>query len=437
MPSAGAPAGLIEAMRYSVFAGGKRLRPMLVLAAAEAVAGRLGRSSPAGAGASRCPPRARSSSSTRTRWCTTTCRPWTTTRCGAAGPPPTSSTARGTRSSGDALLTEAFALLAREPATGMTAICPRRARLRSSTIGLEIAAAGAVGMVGGQAIDLGRRSVRPTRRATAAPPSPLDSAARHARAEDRRAHPRLAVAGAIMAGATARRRSRPTAGTRGHRSASPSRSSTTFSTSRARRRSRQDRRQGCRGRQADLPGPVRSRGVAPPRRGLHRSGARRPRRGAGSAASCRPSPAGSWPAHIEKGTAARYGPRRARPRGVARAGARPHPRGPGPGGRTARRQGRHGSAASAVLTVDAPDHPYVGRGGIKLAHALEQFGIAVEAGWPSTSAPRPAGSPTCCLRRGARSVVALDVGHGQLDWKLRTDPRVTSSSGVNAKNALA
>src|SRR5690349_8509739 len=47
------------------------------------------------------------------------------------------------------------------------------------------------------------------------------------------------------------------------------------------------------------------------------------------------------------------------------------------------------------------------------------------------SAPRPAASPTCCC--SAASVIALDVGRGQLDWKLRTDPRVIVREGVNAR----
>ena len=72
-----------------------------------------------------------------------------------------------------------------------------------------------------------------------------------------------------------------------------------------------------------------------------------------------------------------------------------------------------------------PIIPYVGRGGVKLAHALDVFGIDVErTARRSTSAPRPADSPTCCSSAARARVVALDVGHGQLDWKLRSDPRV-------------
>ena len=80
--------------------------------------------------------------------------------------------------------------------------------------------------------------------------------------------------------------------------------------------------------------------------------------------------------------------------------------------------------ADAEVTLDAPDHPWVGRGGVKLAHALDAFGID-----PAGAAALDVGASTggftdVLLRRGARAVVALDVGRGQLDWRLRRDPRV-------------
>jgi 23S rRNA (cytidine1920-2'-O)/16S rRNA (cytidine1409-2'-O)-methyltransferase len=90
-------------------------------------------------------------------------------------------------------------------------------------------------------------------------------------------------------------------------------------------------------------------------------------------------------------------------------------------------------AASAVLTVDTPDHPYVGRGGIKLAHALEQFDIAVETRTALDIGASTGGFTDVLLQRGASRVVALDVGHGQIDWKLRTDPRVIVLERINAK----
>jgi 23S rRNA (cytidine1920-2'-O)/16S rRNA (cytidine1409-2'-O)-methyltransferase len=87
----------------------------------------------------------------------------------------------------------------------------------------------------------------------------------------------------------------------------------------------------------------------------------------------------------------------------------------------------------ATVTLDAPDHPYVGRGGIKLAHALDEFGLS-----PAGKAALDIGASTggftdVLLQRGAEVVVALDVGHGQLDWKLRNDPRVVVLERTNAR----
>jgi 23S rRNA (cytidine1920-2'-O)/16S rRNA (cytidine1409-2'-O)-methyltransferase len=90
-------------------------------------------------------------------------------------------------------------------------------------------------------------------------------------------------------------------------------------------------------------------------------------------------------------------------------------------------------AADARVELVAPDHPYVGRGGVKLAHALEAFDIEV-AGRPALDIGASTGGFTdVLLQRGAASVVALDVGHGQLDWRLRNDPRVIVREGVNAR----
>jgi 23S rRNA (cytidine1920-2'-O)/16S rRNA (cytidine1409-2'-O)-methyltransferase len=88
---------------------------------------------------------------------------------------------------------------------------------------------------------------------------------------------------------------------------------------------------------------------------------------------------------------------------------------------------------AAVITVDAPDHPYVGRGGIKLAHALDAFHVAAAGRTALDIGASTGGFTDVLLQRGASRVVALDVGHGQLDWKLRTDPRVTVLERVNAR----
>jgi 23S rRNA (cytidine1920-2'-O)/16S rRNA (cytidine1409-2'-O)-methyltransferase len=91
-------------------------------------------------------------------------------------------------------------------------------------------------------------------------------------------------------------------------------------------------------------------------------------------------------------------------------------------------------SADATIALAAADHPYVGRGGVKLAHALDAFGIVVEGRRALDIGASTGGFTDALLQRGARAVVALDVGHGQLDWKLRNDPRVTVLEGVNARH---
>jgi len=88
---------------------------------------------------------------------------------------------------------------------------------------------------------------------------------------------------------------------------------------------------------------------------------------------------------------------------------------------------------TADIVLDTPDHPYVSRGGIKLAHALDTFNIAADGRSVLDIGASTGGFTDVLLQRGARHVVALDVGHGQLDWRLRTDPRVTVREHVNAR----
>ena len=90
-------------------------------------------------------------------------------------------------------------------------------------------------------------------------------------------------------------------------------------------------------------------------------------------------------------------------------------------------------AADADVTVALPDHPYVGRGGLKLAHALDVFAIAVEGRVGLDIGASTGGFTDVLLQRGAARVVALDVGHGQLDWKIRSDPRVEVVERMNAR----
>jgi 23S rRNA (cytidine1920-2'-O)/16S rRNA (cytidine1409-2'-O)-methyltransferase len=90
-------------------------------------------------------------------------------------------------------------------------------------------------------------------------------------------------------------------------------------------------------------------------------------------------------------------------------------------------------AADADVTLLVPDHPYVGRGGLKLEHALETFAITVAGRLALDIGASTGGFTDVLLRRGARRVVALDVGHGQLDWRLRNDPRVVVLERTNAR----
>lgn len=90
--------------------------------------------------------------------------------------------------------------------------------------------------------------------------------------------------------------------------------------------------------------------------------------------------------------------------------------------------------ADAQLELTSPDHPYVGRGGLKLVGALDTFHIAVAGRRALDIGASTGGFTDVLLQRGAAAVVALDVGRGQLDWRLRTDPRVIVLEGINARN---
>ena len=89
--------------------------------------------------------------------------------------------------------------------------------------------------------------------------------------------------------------------------------------------------------------------------------------------------------------------------------------------------------SDARVELSASDHPYVSRGGLKLAHALTVFGIDVTGRQALDIGASTGGFTDVLLRSGAREVIALDVGHGQLAWKLRTDSRVVVREGVNAR----
>jgi len=77
--------------------------------------------------------------------------------------------------------------------------------------------------------------------------------------------------------------------------------------------------------------------------------------------------------------------------------------------------------------------PYVSRGGVKLAAALDRFAIHVAGLVAMDVGASTGGFTDCLLQRGAARVHAVDVGTGQLDWKLRNDPRVVVHEGINAR----
>ena len=90
-------------------------------------------------------------------------------------------------------------------------------------------------------------------------------------------------------------------------------------------------------------------------------------------------------------------------------------------------------ADDAVVVLRQPDHPWVSRGGLKLDHALTAFGLDVRGIMALDIGASTGGFTDVLLARGATRVVALDVGSGQLDWRLRTDARVVCLEGINAR----
>ena len=86
-----------------------------------------------------------------------------------------------------------------------------------------------------------------------------------------------------------------------------------------------------------------------------------------------------------------------------------------------------------IKGADDPTLRYVGRGGLKMESALKEFEVEV-AGLTCLDVGASTGGFTdCLLQRGALRVVTVDVGHNQLDWRLRNDPRVEVREGVNAR----
>ena len=102
--------------------------------------------------------------------------------------------------------------------------------------------------------------------------------------------------------------------------------------------------------------------------------------------------------------------------------------------------GGHGAEkAGTMVPIDAdvkvigPDHPWVSRGGVKLAFALDTFQIGAAGAMALDVGASTGGFTDVWLQRGAHHVIALDVGHGQLHWRIRSDPRVTVIEHANAR----
>jgi 23S rRNA (cytidine1920-2'-O)/16S rRNA (cytidine1409-2'-O)-methyltransferase len=91
----------------------------------------------------------------------------------------------------------------------------------------------------------------------------------------------------------------------------------------------------------------------------------------------------------------------------------------------------------AALSVKGQDHPWVSRGGVKLAHGLARFNFDPTGRICLDVGASTGGFTDVLLTHGAKHVYAVDVGHGQLAWKLRSDPRVTVLEKTNARHLTA
>lgn len=87
----------------------------------------------------------------------------------------------------------------------------------------------------------------------------------------------------------------------------------------------------------------------------------------------------------------------------------------------------------AEITVKEALCPYVSRGGLKLEKALELYGFPLENATAVDIGASTGGFTDCMLQKGAKKVFAIDVGYGQLDWKLRNDPRVVNMEKTNVR----
>ncbi len=88
---------------------------------------------------------------------------------------------------------------------------------------------------------------------------------------------------------------------------------------------------------------------------------------------------------------------------------------------------------TAIIEVRSGGCPYVSRGGLKLEKALRDFGVDPTGFVCSDSGASTGGFTDCLLQQGASKVFAIDVGYGQLDWKIRSDPRVVVMERTNVR----
>ena len=102
-------------------------------------------------------------------------------------------------------------------------------------------------------------------------------------------------------------------------------------------------------------------------------------------------------------------------------------------GQKADKPGVSYDADTAVIEVRGQSCPYVSRGGLKLEKALRDFGVKPEGFVCSDSGASTGGFTDCLLQQGAAKVFAIDVGYGQLDWKIRNDERVVVMERTNIR----
>jgi len=103
------------------------------------------------------------------------------------------------------------------------------------------------------------------------------------------------------------------------------------------------------------------------------------------------------------------------------------------GGRKVTKAGREFPIDVEVEVKESPLQKYVSRGGLKLETAIKEFELSVQGKVCLDVGASKGGFTDCLLKNGARRVYALDVGYGQLDWKLRNDPRVVNIEKTNIR----